>query len=175
MIKRTLFSFTMIAVSFLTGYAAAQSYFLNKAPAQAKQTLASAESEQSIAPPNDFQSQTQQLEQKKNQALSDQLKQELAKVPPTPPPTNTPPATSPEGTKPEAVTTPPPSDAAPTEQGAAQAAAPPAGPAPATPPASAPSQSQVYTGFQNSDSNQPAPPANNSNQPAPSGGWNIKY
>lgn len=186
MLKKMLLSLAMVGISFLTGYATAQSYFINNASDLPKQTLASNQtSNQNTLSPSEFQSKTEQIEEKKNQALSNQLKEELAKVPPTPQP-KTPPnlasPTLPDGTSPKTGqeispgSLPLESSPLPAEQPPSQASTPP-GPTPAAPPAPAPSQSQVYTGFQNSDQNQnqPATPGNNSSQPSSSGGWDIKY
>jgi cytoskeletal protein RodZ len=165
MFKKILLSIAMVFISFLTGYATAQSYFLNTAP------KGKTPEEQSVGVPvSDFQSQTQEIEEKKKQALSNQLKQELAKVPPTPAP-STPPA-QPGATPSD---TPGQADAAPEANQAAQGATP-TGPMPAAPPATGSDQSQVYTGFQNKEQNQNAAPSGtNSNAPSSSGGWNIKY
>src|SRR5262249_42887983 len=88
MFKKIFLSLVMICISFLTGYATAQSYFLNKtttSSAPASNDEAQGNTSNALSP-NEFQNQTQQLQEKKNQALSDQLKQHLSKVPPTPPP-----------------------------------------------------------------------------------------
>lgn len=179
MLKKILLSIAMVFISFLTGYATAQSYFINNAP------VATTISDQSNTTQNsgDFQSQTQQLEDKKKQALSDQLKQDLAKVPPTPAPSVPAPAT-PEGAAPEAGQAAAPESNQPAAAATPSAQAPiqetaPSGPTPAAPPATPPSQSQVYTGFQNQDkdknSSQTPPAGTNQSAPSSSGGWNIKY
>lgn len=184
MLKKLLLSVVLIGISFVTGYATAQSYFNNKMPAP----LAVASTSNDVLSPSDFQSQTQQMQEKKNQALSDQLKEDLAKIPPTtpPPPPHTPntPSAGQEaapGSNPAPGTNPSTEATAPTNQTPAQEAAPSAsGAAPAAPPTTAPGQSQVYTGFQNQNQDQnqsqsPTPGASQSQQPSSSDGWNIKY
>jgi hypothetical protein len=169
MFKKILFSLTIIAIAFLTGYATAQSLITTTPNSTTKPgSWPSAQ----IMTPSDFQSQTEKLQQQKNDALTNQLKENLAKVPPPTPPTPppspdqsaaTPETPTPEGSAQAAPTT----TNAPAEESAATAPASPTHAAPAKAPAT---QENVYTGFQNTDQNQ--------KQPAPvagSGGWNIKY
>ena len=62
MFKKILVVIVMICISFLTGYTAAQSYFLNKEPALPQKKLTSSDlSEKNTLSPSDFQSQTQQV------------------------------------------------------------------------------------------------------------------
>lgn len=170
MLKKLLLSTGLVGVAFLTGYATAQSYFSNP-----PSTTLSGDPQASEAAPTEFQSQTQQQQDKKNQALNKQLSQELAKIPPPPPPPAPHEAVggSPEPTAEAQPAKTPEGGAASSAKTTAPAAPLPSGPTPAAPPITAPSQTQVYTGFQNPQENQtPAQPNSNQNS---SGGWNIQY
>jgi len=193
MFKRTLLSMAMIAIAFATGYATAQTYFLNQAPAPSNTAA-----DKSSPTSDNFQSQTQQQLDKKSQAMDNQLNQELAKIPPPPPPPppheETPgntaaPASAgqtPESAQVPAASTTPPKTTAPTASTPTSPDLTPSGPSPAAPPVTAPNSTQVYTGFQNSNSGpSPGPgsgsaPAANQNPPSSNsgntgGGWDIKY
>jgi cytoskeletal protein RodZ len=179
MFKKIFISLSMVFIAFMTGYATAQSFFLNKTPDMAANNSSASTSAapQGLHPASasEFQSKNEQLKKQKNDALDSQLKQNLSKIPPTPAPTiPSKPSNNDIGTA-----TPEISKAYPdTDKNAAntitpdqpQPAATPTGPTPVAP--TAPAQNDVYTGFQNDQNN------NQAKQPGNSGsgsGWNIKY
>lgn len=161
MFKKILISIAIVLASFVTGYAAAQTFFNAKAPNAPGQN-------QTVMSPSDFQNRTQQLEQQKNQGLSSQLKDTLAKTPPPVlPPTPSPQTTPESGTATTGHEAAPQAEqpAAPTAQEQA-----PAGPTPTAPAPAPQKNTDVYTGFQNPGQQQ------SPQQTTPSsGGWNIKY
>lgn len=159
MLKKVCITMILIMSALLAGYASAQSFFsnpLNKTP--------SPKANPNVLSPAEFQAQTQRLQQQKNEALSNQLKDSLAKAQPIVP-IPTPPSVS---THPEVSL---PSDATHQEQSTVPQATAgnPSEPAPASKHAPAPAkQDNVYTGFQNQEQNSTSSPSGDS-------GWNIKY
>lgn len=177
MFKKIFISLSMVFIAFMTGYATAQSFFVNKTSEVATNIGASntKAAPQGFHPmsASEFQSKNEQLKKQKTDALDSQLKQNLSKIPPTPAPT-TPSKLSNSDTG--STTSSDTSKASPdTDKNTTSTITPgqpatPSGPASVAP--AAPAPSDVYTGFQNNqDKNQTTSP----NDSSSGNGWNIKY
>lgn len=165
----------MVFIAFMTGYATAQSFFLNKTPdLSTNNTTSNANTNPQEFHPlsaSEFQNKNELLRKQRNEALDNQLKQNLAKISPTPAPTiPSKPSNNETGTgnTSEKANSSIDKNAANTiTPDQPQPAATPASPAP-----EAPTQyNNVYTGFQSDQNNQTKQPNNAGN----GSGWNIKY
>jgi hypothetical protein len=157
--KKTLLALVLVGLTLTTGYATAQSYFSFK---PTPTLAANSDSPAGVMSPSDFQSQTQQTIQQRNDAANKQLKDQIDKVPHTPKPTPPPANPVPQSSAP-ATATPPTSDAAPSVPPVAQQPQ-------ATPNGNDASQPQVYTGFGGKGDN-----SSGSSPSKKSNGLNIQY
>lgn len=178
MFKKIFISLSIVFIAFLTGYATAQSFFLNKTPETNTTGDAATGVSQDfhVMSASEFQSKNEQLQKQKNDVLDNQIKQNLSKIPPIPTPPSTPTVSKPDSNDAS-------SPAANTDNrstGAGKVTVPsttpdqptPASsdPTPATP-LTAPAPNDVYTGFQNDQNkSQPKQPSGGSGN-----GWNIQY